>query len=553
MEGIKIPIGAPLNQLDSDLKGAQSKLKSFASNAAQTAGVLGGSVAKGANSAGFALQNLGRVAQDAPFGFIGIQNNLIPLLESFQRLKVESGSTGGALKALTASLVGGGGLLLGVSLVTSALTVLAQNPEKVTGALNYLSGVVESATGTQKAYNEALTEATADAKVEIVTLENLVSIAQDETLSRNARLEAVKKLKAEYPEQLNFLTLENVESKKTAAAIDLLSNSLLRKAKIQAAEKILGEAFVKQLQATTKSVTEQASTMAKVVGGIANAVGIKNIIVLAEGFKEQQKAIKEAGQEIDVYTKLLKSLNTEEAKSGTLFNDPVKSAPKKENFRDKQFDRRGMMDVSGRVQIGLDGLLEQYRLTEWEIGRVELVPPPAPIQSKLSTILQYMQKFNADASSIINGSLVQTFAGIGEAIGNSLATGTSFVKSLGNSLLSALGSVLGQLGQMAIATGVAILGIKTALKTLNPFAAIGAGVALLALSGVVKGAAAKLGGGIGGGGVSVATPGASNQVATSAVNTTSDFGSGRVVFEISGNNLIGVLNRAGAELRRFGP
>src|SRR5690606_8824443 len=154
----------------------------------------------------------------------------------------------------------------------------------------------------------------------------------------------------------------------------------------------------------------------------------------------------------------------------------------------------------GRVQVGLDGLLEQYRLTEWEIGRVNLVPPPEPIQSKFSTILRVMEKFNSDASSLISGGLNQTFAGIGDAIENSLASGEGFVKSLGSSLLGALGSVLGQLGQMAIATGVAILGIKTALKTLNPFADIGAGVALLALSGVVKGAASRMSGNIGGGG-----------------------------------------------------
>ena len=47
--------------------------------------------------------------QDAPFGFIGIQNNLNPLLESFQRLKAETGSTGGAFKALSKSLLGPAG------------------------------------------------------------------------------------------------------------------------------------------------------------------------------------------------------------------------------------------------------------------------------------------------------------------------------------------------------------------------------------------------------------------------------------------------------------
>jgi hypothetical protein len=44
----------------------------------------------------------------------------------------------------------------------------------------------------------------------------------------------------------------------------------------------------------------------------------------------------------------------------------------------------------------------------------------------------------------------------------------------------------------------------------------------------------------------------SNAIST-ASSSNVDFGSGRVVFEISGVNLVGVLNRAGAKLQRFGP
>jgi hypothetical protein len=547
MQGIEIPIGAPLGQLDKDLKGANAKLNSFAAQAAKSAGSLGGSVANGAKSAGFALQNLGRVAQDAPFGFIGIQNNIQPLLESFQRLKVESGSTGGALKALASSLVGGGGLLLAVSLVTSALTVLAQNPEKVAGALNYLSGVVDTATETQKRYNEELVKTQADAQNEIASLESLIGIAKNETLSRNARLEALKAVKAEYPEQLNFLNLENIGSKEAAKAIDLLSESLIRKAKIQAAEKLLGEAFVKQLQATTKSATEQASTFSKVVGVALGAAGIKNFVVLQDGLNNQTKAFKEAGAEINTYNSILNKLRTEEAKTGNLFTDKV-IKPKKQDFkRSPEFTAKSSINE-------LDLFVQKYRETAALLNTTPLVPFPG-IKEKLKTVTQEFKDWNTNISNIINGGLVQTFAGIGEAIGNSLATGTSLAQNLGNVLLSTLGSVLGQLGQMAIATGVALLGIQTALATLNPFVAIAAGVALLALSGVVRGAATKLGGGMGGGrgNFSAPTPQASSTISTSAAGSSQDFGGGRVVFEISGTNLIGVLNRAGAKLQRFGP
>jgi hypothetical protein len=65
-----------------------------------------------------ALSNLSRVAQDAPYGFIAIQNNLNPLLESFQRLREEATATGTSLtKSLISALSGpaGIGVALGVA------------------------------------------------------------------------------------------------------------------------------------------------------------------------------------------------------------------------------------------------------------------------------------------------------------------------------------------------------------------------------------------------------------------------------------------------------
>lgn len=113
-EGLKIRVGADLSDLNKELKTAQKDMKAF-----------GASVSKGVNAGGFddftqkvraikkptndatrSLVDLGRIAQDAPFGFIGIANNINPALESFQRLKTESGSTGKALKSMAAGLVG---------------------------------------------------------------------------------------------------------------------------------------------------------------------------------------------------------------------------------------------------------------------------------------------------------------------------------------------------------------------------------------------------------------------------------------------------------------
>lgn len=86
-----------------------------------------GKLQNSSNQAGQALSNLGRVAQDAPFGFIGIQNNLNPLLESFQRLRASSGSNAAALKALGGSLLGAGGLGFALSAASSLLLVFGDS------------------------------------------------------------------------------------------------------------------------------------------------------------------------------------------------------------------------------------------------------------------------------------------------------------------------------------------------------------------------------------------------------------------------------------------
>ena len=69
------------------------------------------------NAATSSLLNLGRVVQDAPFGFLGIANNLNPLLEGFQRLRAQSASTKTALLSLGQSLMGAGGIGLALSVV----------------------------------------------------------------------------------------------------------------------------------------------------------------------------------------------------------------------------------------------------------------------------------------------------------------------------------------------------------------------------------------------------------------------------------------------------
>ena len=81
-----------------------------------------------------------------------------------------------------------------------------------------------------------------------------------------------------------------------------------------------------------------------------------------------------------------------------------------------------------------------------------------------------------------------------------LPTETMFSQSLGASLLGSLGSIMIELGQMAIGIGLGLKSIKLALATLNPFVAIAVGGALIALGSMFASGSRKLSQSMGSGG-----------------------------------------------------
>ncbi len=90
-----------------------------------------------------------------------------------------------------------------------------------------------------------------------------------------------------------------------------------------------------------------------------------------------------------------------------------------------------------------------------------------------------------DATSVINESFSTLATGFGEAMGTLLSGGEG-IKSLSQLVGDTMGDMAIQVGKIAIATGLAVLGIKKALESLNPAVAIAAGVALVALGTFVK-------------------------------------------------------------------
>lgn len=114
--------------------------------------------------------------------------------------------------------------------------------------------------------------------------------------------------------------------------------------------------------------------------------------------------------------------------------------------------------------------------------------------SQLSRITQplndAMTQFNSDLVAAINGTFESLTVGIGEFLG-ALMTGEAGVDDFGKMVAGIFADMAIQVGKIAIATGVATLGIKKALESLNPWVAIAAGVALVAIGTAVRGALSR--------------------------------------------------------------
>jgi hypothetical protein len=191
----------------------------------------------GADRANQSMVNLSRVVQDAPFGFIGIANNIDPLLQSFQALKASTGSTGGALKALGSSLLGGGGLALGVSLVTSALVVFGDKlfgtSKKAKESADELERVKKVIGEVSRSFSEVNISAGAGVEDEIAKVQILSKVVQDQTKSYKERNNALEQLKSINKNYFGDLTLESSSLASLTSRVNEYTNALIAAAVVK--------------------------------------------------------------------------------------------------------------------------------------------------------------------------------------------------------------------------------------------------------------------------------------------------------------------------------
>lgn len=174
-----------------------------------------------------AMTSVSQIVQDMPYGIRGVANNIQQLTMQMGWLTTQAGGTRKALTALVGSLWGPAGLLLAVSLVTSALVEYGD--------------VLFRSRNLSRDLRDATSDLVGSAQSEITVLQSLLRVARDEQESKENRQRAIDNINDRYGKYLGNLDLESVNTNKVTEAVENLSQALIRQAKIRGVQELISE------------------------------------------------------------------------------------------------------------------------------------------------------------------------------------------------------------------------------------------------------------------------------------------------------------------------
>jgi hypothetical protein len=365
----------------------------------------------GVKQSGQVLTDFGRIAQDAAFGPNAIANNITPLFESFGRLRAETGSAGGALKALGTSLLSPAGLITGVSLLSGALSFASVGLvfwKKLLGDSGEEAKKSKEKTDDYKKAIEGIFAATAK---EVVNVQSIVAVLNSEVATRERKLDALNALKKIQPDIFNGVKLEGDAviglNAAYAAYLQQIRTVIAVKIKQQQLEKVTEEILKKEgvtLSQQEKDYKEAGQIISKSLEDRANVADRANRFVIAKA-KEEQTAQKALQKDYKTQAELLKEIAS--LQEGIKIPDSAESIDKNtkstKGFRDiiAEF-RKEVAGLQAQLAQGLitksavdDGIVKALTSTIGKLGEIK-----APIKVQADLVLEFNEtianKFRQD-------------------------------------------------------------------------------------------------------------------------------------------------------------
>ena len=564
---LEVEIGAEIKELQKKLADAQKNLSSFDKKAASNMGKFSKSTKtatkdlkkfdKGAASGSSAMLAFSRTVQDAPFGMMGISNNITNLTEQFGALKARTGSAGGALKAMLKDLSGFGGITLAISLATSAWLMFG---DKIMGTKDKVKSLKEE----QDKLNESLEnyvlgletveqanlKGQQSAAKELTRLRLLKNQVENGTLSLNKRKGAIEELRKKYPEYLKNMSDEKLLNGGLATTYNTLTTSILKRAKATASMNAIVKNSEQLLVLEDKLLVKQQE-LKKEQDRVNLSLAQTTKLAGNNPYAGLAKSGAVAGSKLEELKETVKSLKTQVTTLQLSNIDLEQNVDSTGGIADAIVPTDTSDKVRKRVEAVGTGLRANLDLVQEDLNNkpLDVISENTftEFDRKQSLIQAKLLQFNDSVQSIMQGSLSSTFSQLGQSLGEALATGGNAIQAVGNAIIQGIAGFLGKLGKMMIEYGtMAIIKGKLdlAIAAGGPVA-IGAGIAAIAVGTALTALSGAMG--------SFASSGGNNDTSNAGLSSSSSGSSsfsggatatnsgGTYVFEIAGTKLVGVL------------
>jgi hypothetical protein len=298
-------------------------------------------MSRGFSKTQMTVVNFNRVIQDAPFGILGVANNIEPLLLSMQSLRAEAGSARAAFKQfIKGAFTGPGALITVFSLASTAALVFARRNQGVSSsakkaqkALEEQAEMVQKLEESYNRFNESSVEETYNREIDVID-----------------RVLALK-------EKDDKLSLKQTEN--TKKLINAKTGSI-----------ILDEKQKESINAVNESISQQR-------------IAIDDII---KGYGLEQKTVKDLTERREQLLNLVKAYNSvssDEAKLGSFIQQQQIKTNKVLAAYEAGLKGSTQAAIDQRSQ--LESMIHSFRLLASQ-GEESLIPVITALQTELNKL-----------------------------------------------------------------------------------------------------------------------------------------------------------------------